>query len=104
MVAKPIYEKKSYQFVHDLLSDTILLKKGKIEVPDLEGPHLPQNLSPNPRGNKISTNISLFQVTGYIVIWYFIVNSLYCEFTFTFFFQFVSGLRERIVDIKIFFE
>ena len=25
-VAKPIYEEKSYQFVHDLLSDTILMK------------------------------------------------------------------------------
>lgn len=63
-VAKPIYEEKSYQFVHDLLSDTILLKKGEIEVPDLERPHLPQNIAPNPRGNKediIARHVSRFQ-------------------------------------------
>ena len=63
-VAKPIYREKSYQFVHNLLSETILLKKGEIEVPDLERPHLPQNIAPNPRGNKediIARHVSRFQ-------------------------------------------
>ena len=62
-VAKPIYEEKSYQFVHDLLSDTTLLKKGEIEVPDLGRPHLPQNVAPNPHGNKddvIARHVSRF--------------------------------------------
>ena len=93
-VAKPIYEEKSYQFVHDLLSDIILLKKGENEVPDLERPYLPQKHSTKSPWKqrrhhckacvKISMNFSLIQVTGYIVIWlwYYIVNSLYCEFTF----------------------
>ena len=57
-VAKPIYE-KSY-----LLSDAILLKKVEIEVPDLERPHLPKNIAPNPRGNKediITRHVSRFQ-------------------------------------------
>ena len=47
-----------------LLSDIILLKKGEIEVPDLERPHLPQNIAPNPRGNKediIARHVSRFQ-------------------------------------------
>ena len=63
-VAKPIYEEKSYQFVHDLLSDTILMKMGEIDVPDLERPHLLQNIAPNPRGNKediIARHVSRFQ-------------------------------------------
>ena len=63
-MVKPIYEEKSYQFVHDLLSDTILLKKGEIEVPDFERPHFPQNIAPNPRGNKedfIARHVSRFQ-------------------------------------------
>ena len=63
-VAKPIYREKSYQFVHNLLSETILLKKGEIEVPDLERPHLPQNIAPNSRGNKkdiIARHVSRFQ-------------------------------------------
>lgn len=38
-LVKPIYEKNSCEFVNNLLSDTILLKKGKIELPDLERPH-----------------------------------------------------------------
>ena len=40
-VVKPIYEEKTSQFVHDLLRDAILLKKGVIEVLPLERPHLP---------------------------------------------------------------
>ena len=63
-VAKPIYEEKLYQFVHDLLSDIMILLKGEIEIPDLERPHLPQNIAPNPRGNKediITRHVSRFQ-------------------------------------------
>ena len=63
-VAKPIYEEKTYQFVHDLLRDTILLKEGEIEVPALERPNLPKNIAPNPRGNKediIERHVSRFQ-------------------------------------------
>lgn len=63
-VAKPIYEEKTYQFVHYLLRDTILLKEGEIEAPALERPNLPKNIAPNPRGNKgdiIERHVSRFQ-------------------------------------------
>ena len=36
-VAKPLYEEKLYQFVHNLMGDAILLKKGETEVPTLKG-------------------------------------------------------------------
>ena len=83
-VAKPIYEENS-QFVHHLLNDTILLKKGEIEVQDCERPHLPQNIALNPRGNKediIARQVSRFQQTFHyckrqgIAKWYHIVKSL----------------------------
>lgn len=51
-VAKPIYEEKSYQFVQDLIRDTIRLKQGAIDVPPLQRPALPANIAPTPRGNK----------------------------------------------------
>ena len=51
-VAKPVYEEKSFQFVQDLLHDTISLKLGVIDVPQLERPALPQNIAPTPRGSK----------------------------------------------------
>lgn len=63
-VAKPIYEDKTYQFVEDLVSDAILMKKGEIEVPCLERPNLAQNIAPTPRGNKddiIARHVSRFQ-------------------------------------------
>ena len=51
-VAKPIYEEKSYQFVEDLMRDTVLLKQGAINVAPLQTPVLPANIAPTPRGNK----------------------------------------------------
>lgn len=63
-VAKPIYKEKTYQFVHDLLSEVILLKTGVIEVPPTERPNLPQNIAPTPRGSKediIARHVSRFQ-------------------------------------------
>ena len=45
--------KRRHQFVHDILSDIMFLK-GEIEVPDLERSHLPQNIAPDPRGNKVA--------------------------------------------------
>ena len=51
-VAKPIYQEKSYQFVDDLIRDTILLKQGAIDVPLLQRPALPANIAATPRGNK----------------------------------------------------
>ena len=47
-VARPKYKGKTYQFVHDLLSEVILLKTGVIEVPPTERPNLPQNIVPTP--------------------------------------------------------
>ena len=49
---KSIYEEKSYQFVDDLIRDTILLKQGAINVPPLQRPLLPANIAPTSRGNK----------------------------------------------------
>lgn len=62
-VAKPIFENKSYQFVEDLMNDTILHKNGELNAPPLERPVLPQNIAATPRGNKediIAKHVSRF--------------------------------------------
>ena len=63
-VAKPIYEEKSYQFVKELMIDTILMKQGEIQVAPLQVPAIPANIAPVARGSKqdiISQHTSRFQ-------------------------------------------
>lgn len=101
-LVKPIYEKNSCEFVNNLLSDTILLKKGKIELPDLERPHSTKHciksLGKQRRHHfkacvNISINFLLLQVTGYC---YMVPHCLNCEINFTFLhlINFVPGLHE----------
>lgn len=51
-VAKPIYEEKMYQFLEELMKDTILLKQAEMDVTLLQKPALPRNIAPLPEGNK----------------------------------------------------
>ena len=63
-VAKPIYEEKSYQFVKELMMDTILMKQGEIQVAPVQVPAIPANIAPVARGSKqdiISQHMSRFQ-------------------------------------------
>ena len=46
------FVKLPLQFLDDLIGDTILLKQGAINVPPLQRPVLPANISPTPHGNK----------------------------------------------------
>ena len=51
-VAKPQYEAKSYQFLHNLMADLLTFKRGLIEVPPLPPKPPALNNAPTPRPSK----------------------------------------------------
>ena len=51
-VAKPQYEAKSYQFLHNLMADLLTFKRDLIEVPPLPPKPPAVNIAPTPRPSK----------------------------------------------------